>query len=174
MKDKYLIAIQNDYVNDINEIDEWEFRHRDSKVFSFYEKVLYYAFYTKPNDKREHYEGSVNTDIYPLLHKVCGSHDCLKSFTMNFQSFLSNCILDDSYFKIAWSKIWVSPKDRFDFDVSKRVPCDKYDKDSEPEVTCTHDEDEEGSQDIELLEEAFEIIIKRAKDMYENLAHMTE
>jgi len=166
MEKKYLEAIEKQYSEDITNIKEWEDRHANSEVFPFYEKVLSFLFH-KPGDK-EHYSDSVKTDLYSFLHEVCGSGDNLKDFVLLFQSFLSNAILDDSYFKITWTKTWRNPNDRFDFDIRKRVICSVNDEYGEPCVTWAEDNGT-GSQDIKLLEEAFNIIIKREKKRYKQI-----
>lgn len=165
MEKKYLEIIKEQYDEDIVSIKEWEDEHIDNEVFPLYKNILSYLFH-KPG-KVEHYSDSVKTDLYSFLHKVCGSGDDLKDFVLLLQSFLSNAVLDDSYFKITWTKTWHNPKDRRDFDIHRRVICLIDDEHGDPCVTWARDD--KGSQDIKLLEEAFNIVIEREKKRYERI-----
>jgi hypothetical protein len=159
MKKKYLDVINKQHEKIISEISKWEERNLNSKVFPFYKKILYFAFY----DSKCLYKNLVKTEIYTgFLIKICGCTSDLRSFILSLQSFLSNAVLDDSYFKIIWKKIQRDTNDRVT-NITKKIVCNKTDKDGYPEILFTHDEDKERSNDIKLLEEALEIIIERQK-----------
>ena len=136
-----------------------------------------------------------------LLHATPGATTESLGWMASFSSFVSNCCLDDSYFKIHWiepdylweddtlrlpdgtsfmykrSEIQYIPRGEPDFYGlgSKYKVSTKDNPNSEPTVFWSNDDnDPEQSQDVKLLLEAMDLIEAREKQRIADIEDMQE
>jgi len=160
--ENYKSQLAKQFEKDIKSIEEWEKRNQDNRVMPFYKDVLHYYF----SEDKETAESYVNTSLYSFLTNIIDNYDSKLYFILDLQSFLSNAVLDDSRFKICWTTIynpefWADKKTGAVPRLKEPIFCNYSDIGASPHVNYARDEDENGSQDIKLLEEALVFIVKQ-------------
>jgi hypothetical protein len=99
-------------------------------------------------------EASKKQHLWELFHEVIDMSDM--NFMGSFISFVSNCLLDDSFFKVEWRKPFLDENRRLVWlpgGEFKTVLTSKDDPRAEPVIVWDNDN---GTQDVSLLMEAMD------------------
>jgi len=190
MKPEYIKQAREKFELDLESIEDWEERHNDSpEILKFYNEILKYYFWEIDHpDDHESIGAHMNTSIYSLLKKAVGprSYEDPADFILGLQSFLSNCVLDDSYYKISYERYYDTSSEEFRMQYRKQwlrmfffrlfvarkrkrlwrkhgpfIPCKKKDSGAHPILVWSHDMDPDARNDIEGLWEAFNFYIEK-------------
>ena len=192
MKQKYVEYAREKFETNLQDIEDWEKRHEDfPEVLKFYHEILKYYFWKIDHpDDRDSVGACMNTSIYSLLKKAVGSYEDPVDFVQGLQSFLSNCILDDSYYKIVYERYFDTSGEEFRMKYRKQwirlfffrlfvkrkrmrlwcknphemfVPCKKEDEGAHPVLVWASDMDPEARTDIEGLWEVLNFYLEKNK-----------
>lgn len=140
-----LQTIYNNAITNLNNqrirLDSLIEENKNSDVGNFIERVL--NWYHDKNKKQL---------LWEIFHNVFDLNPIL--FMETFASFFTNCLLDDSAFRVEYRKLFVDEKNNlvWEKDGHKTVLSTKDDPKAEPVVFWDND----GSQNVALLMEAMD------------------
>jgi len=193
MKQEYVEYAQEKFETYLQGIEDWEKRHENfPEVLKFYHEVLKYYFWKIDHpDDHDSIGACMYISIYSLFKKAVGpSFENPTDFVQRLQSFLSNCILDDSYYKITYERYYETSGEEFRMKCQKRwirlfffklfakrklmrlwrknphemfVPCKKEDEGAHPVLVRASDMDPEARTDIEGLWEVLNFYLEKNK-----------
>lgn len=157
----YVDSLEKEYQYKRKSILNWEknIKKNHPDVWEFYKKIIKYKFHN--SSKHIHsINGRIKNQIYKFLKEVVSFNSDL-DFIYEFQSFLANCILDDASFKIIYY-ITECKNNKINQIISTKDNIKSY-----PVVYWGGDFD--SSQDIQLLNDAFDKLIQYEQYTYNKI-----